>query len=236
MTAGVHPRRMTRLRSDRLVTGGLIILVGLLLLLSTTDYAATENLWDFVPAVFVALGLWALVRSRFRNLTGPVMVVAVAATFQARNLGYVTDQQIGAWWPLFVVLFGVLYLVGRSRRTRGVSVSESDAGDISIVSLFSGTQRRVTGSGFRGGDVVALFGGAELDLRDAEPSDPPATVECLVAFGGAEVQVPEDWTVDLDVLSLFGGSEDKRPPSGGDGDVDLVVTGLALFGGVSVER
>lgn len=227
---------MTRLRSGRLTTGGLIILVGLLLLLSTTDYVATENLWDFLPAVFVALGLWALVRSRFRNLTGPVMVVAVAGTYQAKNLGYVSDAQLGTWWPLFVVLFGVLYLIGRSRRRRGVSVSESDAGDVSIVSLFSGTQRRVTGSGFRGGDVVAVFGGAELDLRDAEITDPPATVEFLVAFGGAEVQVPEDWTVDLDVLSLFGGSEDKRPPTGSSGDVDLVVTGLALFGGVSVER
>src|SRR6056297_407034 len=123
---------MARLRSGRLTTGGLIVLVGLLLLLSTTDFVATDDLWDFLPAVFVALGLWALVRSRFRNLTGPVMVVAVAATFQARNLGYVTDQQIGTWWPLFVVLFGVLYLVGRSRRTLGVSVSDGDAGDISI--------------------------------------------------------------------------------------------------------
>jgi hypothetical protein len=227
---------MSRLRSDRLTTGGLIILIGLLLLLSTTDFVATENLWDFLPAVFVALGVWALVRSGFRNLTGPVMVIAVAGTFQARNLGYLSDAQIGTWWPLFVVLFGLLYVIGRSRRSRGVSVSADEAGDVSMVSLFSGTQRRVTGTGFRGGDVVTMFGGAELDLRDAEVSDPPATVECLVAFGGAEIHVPEDWTVDLDVLGLFGGSEDKRPPSGADGEVDLVVTGLAMFGGVSVER
>ena len=227
---------MARLRSDRLTTGGLIVIVGLLLLLSTTDFVATEELWDYLPLVFVALGLWALVRSGFRNLTGPVMVVAVAGTFQARNLGYVTDAQVGEWWPLFVVLFGVLYVFGRSRRTRGVSVDASDAGTISIVSLFSGTQRRVTGEGFRGGDVLVAFGGAELDLRDAHVADPPATVECLVAFGGAEVQVPEDWTVDVEVLSLFGGSEDNRPPTGTTGDVDLVVTGLALFGGVSIER
>jgi predicted membrane protein len=227
---------MAYLRSGRLTTGGLIVLVGLLLLLSTTDFVATENLWDYLPLVFVVLGVWALVRSRFRNLTGPVMVVAVAATFQARNLGYITDEQIGQWWPLFVVLFGVLYVLGRSRRTRGVSVDASDAGTISTVSLFSGTRRRVTGDGFRGGDVLVAFGGAELDLRDAAVANPPATIECLVAFGGAEIQVPEDWTVEIDVLSLFGGSEDNRPPTDTGGDVDLVVTGLALFGGVSIER
>ncbi|MXR21244.1 LiaF transmembrane domain-containing protein [Halobacterium bonnevillei] len=229
---------MLGLRSDRLVTGGLIILVGVLLLLSTTDALPTESLWDFFPAVFIVLGLWALVRSGFRNLTGPVMVIAIASTYQAKALGYVTDEHIGTWWPLFVVLFGVLVLVGRNRRARrAVSTSTSDAGTVSLVSLFSGTQRRVTGSGFRGGDIFVAFGGAELDLRDADVPADPADVECLVAFGGAELNVPDDWRVELEVLSIFGGSEDERPRRSGEvaGDgPDLVVTGLALFGGVTV--
>lgn len=236
MSGGVHHCDMSRLNTDRVTTGALIILVGVLLLLTTTDVVATDSLWDFLPAVFVLLGLWALLRSRFRNLTGPVMVVAIAATYQAKNLGYVTDQQLGTWWPLFVVLFGVLFLVGRSRRTLGVDVSERDAGSVSAVTVFGGTERRITGPGFRGGDVIVLFGGAELDLRDADVTDPPASIECIVLFGGAEIHVPDDLTVDVDVLGLFGGSEDTRPPSTSGQGADLVVTGLALFGGVTVGR
>jgi hypothetical protein len=231
---------MTRLRSDRLVTGGLIILVGVLLLLSTTDAFPTESVWDFFPSVFVLLGLWALVRSGFRNRTGPVMVIAVAATYQLKNLGYVSDQAVGTWWPLFVVLFGVLFLLDRSSRSRGssFSVSENDAGEVALASFFSGSRRRVTGTRFRGGDIFVLFGGAELDLRDADIED-TASVECLVLFGGADVYAPEEWRVRLDVLSVFGGSTDERPPQGdgATGDApELVVTGLALFGGVSVKR
>ncbi|MFB6270342.1 MAG: LiaI-LiaF-like domain-containing protein [Halobacterium sp.] len=222
-------------RSDRLVTGALIVLVGVLLLLSTTDALPTESLWDFVPTVFVLLGLWALVRSRFRNLTGPVMVVAVAATYQAKNLGVVTSEQLGTWWPLFVVLFGVLYVAGKSRRTRSTRTAvDSTDGDVSVVSLFSGTQRRVTGE-FLGGDVFVAFGGAELDFRDADRPVDPAEVECLVAFGGAELHVPDDWNVDIEVLNLFGASKDERPPRDQQQtDTDVVVTGLVLFGGVSV--
>jgi len=229
---------MPRLRSGRRTTGALIVLVGVLLLLSTTDALATETLWDFLPSVFVLLGAWALVRSRFRNLTGPVMVIAVAATYQANALGYVTDQQLETWWPLFVVLFGVLYLVGRERRDRrGTTAEDADASDVSLVGFFSGTQRRVTGAGFRGGDILVAFGGAELDLRDADAPADPVTVECLVAFGGAELHVPDDWNVDLDVLALFGGAEDERPRTDDHADgTQLVVTGLALFGGVSVTR
>ncbi|WP_232700961.1 LiaF transmembrane domain-containing protein [Halobacterium wangiae] len=227
---------MSRLSSDRTTTGALIILVGVLLLLTTTDAVPTDSLWDFFPGLFVLLGVWALLRSRFRNLTGPVMVIAVAGTYLAKNLGFVTDQQLGTWWPLFVVLFGVLFLIGRSRRSHGVDVGETDAGTVSSVTLFGGTERRISGPGFRGGDVVVAFGGAELDLRDADVADPPASVECIVLFGGAEIHVPDDWTVDMDVLGLFGGSEDTRPPSRSGEGVDLVVTGLALFGGVTVER
>lgn len=227
---------MLGLRSDRLVSGGLIILVGVLLLLSTTDALATESLWDFLPAVFVLLGLWALVQSRFRNLTGPVMVIAIAGTYQAKALGYVTDEHIGTWWPLFVVLFGLLVLVGRNRRARRAESTTTSDGTVSLVSLFSGTQRRVTSSGFRGADIFVAFGGAELDLRDADTPTETADVECLVAFGGAEVNVPDDWRVELDVLNIFGGSEDERPRRAGEdtGDPHLVVTGLALFGGVTV--
>jgi hypothetical protein len=225
---------MFGLRSDRLTTGGLIVLVGVLLLLTTTDALPTESLWDYLPAVFVLLGLWALVRSRFRNFTGPVMVVAVAATYQAKALGYVTDDQIGTWWPLFVVLFGVLYVLGRNRRRSKQSTGDTTDGDVSMFSLFSGTRRRRSGE-ILGGDVFVAFGGAELDLTDADRPVNPAEVECLVAFGGAEIQVPDDWRVDLDVLALFAASEDERPPRDRQqAEPDLVVTGLALFGGVTV--
>lgn len=223
---------MVNRSSNRLLSGFLIVLLGLLLLASTTDALPTASLWAWVPLVFVLLGLWAIVRSGGRNLTGPVMVIAVAGTFQLRNLEILTDAQIGTWWPLFVVLFGVLVLFGRSRRNR-LHVDASSADEVSMVSIFGGSERRISSKSFAGGDVVTAFGGSTIDLRDAEIEAPPAVIEALSLFGGLEVRVPEDWAVSMDGLTLFGASEDSRPRTG-SGEPQLIVTGLTLFGGVEV--
>jgi len=228
---------MARNLTGRIATGGLIILIGILLLLSTTNTVPTDSLWDWVPAIFVVLGLWALVSSGFRNLTGPVMVIAIAGAFLARNLELIGDAVIETWWPLFLVLFGVLLLIGRQRRSR-THTDLGEDGELTTIAIFGGSERRITTDRFAGGEVVVAFGGAEIDLRDAEIDRPPATIEALALFGGAEIRAPEEWNVKLDVLPLFGGASDerKRPEEGsrrGDGP-DLVITGVALFGGIEV--
>lgn len=224
--------------SGRLVTGGLIVLVGLLLLLSTTGVAQSTTIWGWLPLVFVLLGLWALLRSGFRNLTGPVMVIAIAGVFLLRNLGLLSEAAVGTWWPLLIVLFGVLFMINRSRRRHRVRSAglESD-GELTAVGIFGGGDRRLSGATFTGGEVLALFGGVDLDLRDVTVPHPPAVLETVCLFGGSEIRVPEGWDVRLDVLALFGGASDSRPRRASDregGEPDLVVTGIVLFGGVEV--
>ncbi|MFB6153133.1 MAG: LiaI-LiaF-like domain-containing protein [Halodesulfurarchaeum sp.] len=225
---------MTHRSTGRIVTALLVVLVGILLLASTTGAFGTESIWAWIPLVFVLLGIWAIWKSGGRNLTGPIMVIAIAGTFQLRNLGLLTDQQIGTWWPLFVVLFGILLLVGRERRHR-FHVSPTDADELSVVSVFGSSDQRITAEAFVGGEVVSLFGGASVDLRDAVITDPPAVIETVAIFGGPEIRVPEEWNVRIDVLPLFGGTEDKRPRDADrSAETDLVVTGVVLFGGLTV--
>ncbi|MFB6124662.1 MAG: hypothetical protein ABEJ59_01720 [Halanaeroarchaeum sp.] len=223
---------MARQSSSRIVTGLRIVLIGILLLASTTDALPTGTIWSWVPTVFVLLGLWAIWKSGGRNLTGPLMIIAIAGTVQLRNLGVVSDQQIGTWWPLFVVLFGVLVLFGRSRRRRAHGAIEA-GNELSLVSVFGGNQRRVTTDGFVGGEVVSIFGGSESDLRDADVESPPAVIEAVSLFGGLEVRVPEDWPVTIEALTLFGAAEDARPRAA-EGEPKLVISGVTLFGGVEV--
>ncbi len=219
--------------SARIVTALLIILVGILLLASTTGLFATESVWTWIPMVFVLLGVWAIWKSRGRNLTGPVMVIAIAGTYQLRNLAVVSNAQIGDWWPVFIVLFGLLLLVGRERRRQwGLETGGSD--EVSSISIFGGSNQRVTSKEFVGGEAVSIFGGGEIDLRNAEVADPPAVIESVAIFGGPEFRVPEDWHVKLDVLTLFGSVKDNRPRKEVSADPDLVVTGVTIFGGVEI--
>jgi len=219
-------------RTSRWGSAGFFVLLGIVLLLFTTDAVDSVDLWTWLPGLFVLLGAWSLLASRGRNLTGPVLVIVVAGAFLLRNLDYLPDDAISTYWPAVFVLLGVLILLNRGRRHRGHTVSGN--GEFTSVSIFGGDSQHVGGDDFRGGDIVAIFGGPTIDLRDAALTDTPATLEVVSVFGGAEIRVPENWTVKTETVNIFGGLEDNRRTPGTADEPDLVITGVNVFGGVEL--
>ncbi|MFC6974173.1 LiaF domain-containing protein [Halomicroarcula sp. GCM10025709] len=223
----MSPRRITA----QTLLGAIIVLVGLGLLARSTGLFDVGSLFRFVPSLFILLGVYALVSSGFRNLVGPLLVVLVATAWQLVALDVLAARDVLQFWPVLVILLGVS-LVLSQRRARARS-QDSDA--VSAFAFFGGADRRVTSAEFRNADLTAVFGGVELDLRDAAIADPPAHVSTTSIFGGTELRVPREWNVRIDVLPLFGASEDSRPRSEAEHEtVDLVVTGFVAFGGLEI--
>ena len=227
---------VSRRISTQTATGAVIVAIGVLLLLGTTRTLDVGALWRYVPSLFVLLGLWAIYRSGFRNLTGPIVLIVIAGTVQLLALDVISGDVIAAWWPLLVVLLGLSLLAGHWRGRRRVPSIGAD--DFDLIGVFGGTERRVTSRAFRGGTATAVFGGVEVDLRDAAVAEPPAVVTATALFGGIDLEVPEDWVVVTDVLPVFGAvEEDRRRPAADaprEGEADLIVTGFVGFGGITI--
>jgi hypothetical protein len=83
--------------------------------------------------------------------------------------------------------------------------------------------------------AVAFWGGGELDLREASFSGPQVTIRAWAVMGGIEIIVPEDAEVHVNGVGIMGGF-DHRASGAGAGGPRIIVTGLAFWGGVSVER
>jgi hypothetical protein len=115
-----------------------------------------------------------------------------------------------------------------------------DAGGDSVDSfaIFSGVQRSVAHRVFRGGRLIAVFGGLHLDLSEATMTEPEARLDVFSIFGGAEINVPPGCDVVMRAVPIFGGVDMTKKPrqvahtseTGGR----IVVSGLALFGGIDV--
>ncbi len=104
--------------------------------------------------------------------------------------------------------------------------------------VFSGLQRRgewVVPSRFH---VKAVFGGADLDLREASLESDEVEIDIRAVFGGVNIVVPDDVRVLVDGTGVFGAFNDdashRRQP--GAGAPVVRVTGKAVFGGVNVQR
>lgn len=227
---------MTRRSWARLTTGIIIVLIGIMLLLVTTDTVEGDILWAWIPGLFVLLGVWALVRSGFRNIVGPVMLIAIAGAFLLRTLNVIEAGVIGTYWPAFIVLFGILVIINRSRKRHRIEISGISTSETTSVGVFGSDRRRVSTDNFTNAEVVAIFGDSELDLRDSTVSNPPAMIEATAVFGDVEIRLPAEWEIDIQVMSVFGDTVDRRPrsqehdPQG----PTLILTGSAVFGDIEI--
>lgn len=85
-------------------------------------------------------------------------------------------------------------------------------------------------------NVVAVMGGCELDLRNAEIDGDEVIINCLSVMGGIDIVVPEGISVDFSGIPLLGGTECRIadvPIT--PGSPRIVVRALAIMGGVEVK-
>jgi predicted membrane protein len=113
---------------------------------------------------------------------------------------------------------------------------QSDPSDkVDITAIFGGVKRNVISKNFQGGDVTAFMGGAEINLTQADFTG-KASVDCFNMFGGTKLIIPPDWDIQSEVVAIFGGIDDKRPPMPhGEPRKVLVLDGTCLFGGIEIK-
>ena len=85
--------------------------------------------------------------------------------------------------------------------------------------------------------VVAMMGGAQLDLRDARFPEGPVDLEIKAFMGGVQIIVPPGLAVQMNGSAFMGGfSEINRAPELPDPDAPLLrIHGLVVMGGVDVQ-
>jgi len=236
-------RRRQRHRSPAqgVVGGGIIVVVGLLLLLNNMHIIHVRELWDFWPLILVVFGLARIVEScsPASYIWGGLVASAGAVLF-VDNLGLMRVN-FEFIWPLALIGFGVVMLSKamdrqRLRATGGVETSSRST---NLAAVFSGAQRRMNTPDFRGLDILALFGGVEVDLRGSRIEVDQATIDVNVMFGGVKLMVPDTWNVTVKGFGMFGAFDDKTIPARVAPNVktqQLVVTGVSIFGGTHVRN
>ena len=102
------------------------------------------------------------------------------------------------------------------------------------VAIFGGVTRTGLWRVRRKTHSVALFGGMDLDLRDAIFEAPTVEMSGFWCFGGLDIKVPEGIEVRDQTVGIFGGTDVRDIGDPLAGAPTLVIKGVTLFGGVSV--
>lgn len=233
--------------TPRLIFGLAVMAAGLLLTLDNLGVFDAGQLLRLWPVVLIAVGLVKLRTHEAGERGGAFVWLGLGVLLLLNSLDLL---QLRKLWPLVLLLLGASMvrraLAGAEEKkdsrvkieieARGPRTTETTSDSfLNSFAVMGGVTRGTNSQDFRGGDLAAIMGGCEIDLRKASIQAEEAVVECFALWGGVEIYVPEDWEVVNRGFAIMGGFEDstKRPaePKG-----RLVLKGLALMGGVEVSN
>ena len=190
------------------------------------------------PLILIGVGVSQLSRRPVSKTSGIVLVV-IGALFQMRELDIITVSLTKFFWPAIIIAIGVSMLLPKTltKEKYEFSKKEIDQDVVDNLALFSAVKSRNISKNFRGGSLVALFGGIDMDLREACLLNEGARMDVTAAFGGVNIIVPPEWKVEVKGIPIFGGWSNKTR---GKDSVSLDAPVLTLhcfvaFGGVDIK-
>jgi hypothetical protein len=142
---------------------------------------------------------------------------------------------VGKLGLLLVGVFGGFMAAAAVVKRAVPSRGDAESDEVTLMAVFDGVKLRSEAKAFRGGSMLAWYGGVEADLREAKLA-PHARLSVTAVFGGIALRVPPEWRIENDIRAVAGGFDiSGEDPDDPDAPV-LRIEGRALCGGIAVSR
>ena len=237
-------------------TGFFILIIGIIALLKVSNVIPPEWSWIYTwPVFLIGLGLFIGIRHGFHGISWLILIL-IGSVFLADRV-YPNIEMHRYTWPIVLISLGLFFIFRPHRRWHGdydekkntagtgiptdpaINPDASDSSDdyVNATSVFGGAKKNILSKNFKGGEIVNIFGGTELNLSQADING-EAVIEMTTIFGGTKLIVPSNWTVKSDAAVIFGGIEDKRsmPAMNEVSGKTLTLKGTVIFGGIDIKN
>ncbi len=241
---------------SKVIAGVIIVAVGVALLLRNIGFLLPNWLFTW-PMILILVGIYTGFKHNFKNNSW-LIVTGIGVFFLIKR--FIPSLHLEPFfWPLIIIAIGIIYILNPSKKswgnykqtnddntqentgitswqgfTKNEAVDSND--EFKVNSIFSGVKRNIITKNFRRGHIKTIFGGAEIDMSQADMTS-PSYINVDVAFGGIEILVPANWTIQNDIQGVFHAVEDKRYNNAVvvDPNKILVLKGNCAFGGIEVK-
>ncbi|HXE81609.1 MAG TPA: DUF5668 domain-containing protein [Vicinamibacterales bacterium] len=233
----VSPRRYI---TAQLIIGLVVLALGTVLLLDNLGHPAGRFVLQYWPAVLILIGVAKVLQARNMpgSLGGALLILAGLWLLWTR-LGLIEQsfwRVLRTYWPLILVVVGLTTMwraLTRKQRHEREMVNVIDT--VRSAAFLGGVKRVIASPSFKGGEATAFLGGVMLDLRSAKLTG-EAVLDVFAMWGGVELQVPEGWAIDVGIIPILGGVDDKTRPVTDPAAPRLVLRGTVMMGGVEIKN
>ncbi len=241
----LNDNKIPHVKNRRVVLGVVAIFFGVLILASNFDilsYNIRHILFSW-QMILIIIGLIQIMNHKVKPVG--YILIAVGGFFLLPDIFDFPFNFMSLFWPVLLIIVGLsLILFHRSgnypwsAHSNHMGQDAYDSGYLDEVNIFGGSKRKIANQKFIGGKITNIFGGAEIDLTQAELGEGEQHVlEVVCVFGGMSLIVPSDWLIHVDVVSIFGAFEDKRTiiKKSDEAKSKIIIKGVAIFGGGDIK-
>ncbi|ARS40149.1 hypothetical protein CA265_10995 [Sphingobacteriaceae bacterium GW460-11-11-14-LB5] len=238
--------------SGRVWSGFIIVIIGFAFLLNNMGLNIPR--WIFSWSNFlIVLGVFIGVRRNFKGIAWLILILIGTYNTLDNIPGLDFNLSKYALGIGLVIVGG--FLIFRPKDVWGFKKKRKDKNNtdfdfdettdkktannndvIEVVAVFGGSNQTVYSKNFQGGDITAVFGGADIVMTQADFPE-TASLDVTAVFGGIKLIVPQNWAIKSNVTALFGSVEDKRSHVMPVAEMKktLILDGTALFGGIEIK-
>lgn len=240
-------------RRGKIATGMIFVFFGILYLMNASGVALEDWVISW-QTIMISIGVVVLIKHKFRKLFGyAVIVVGTLFLFKEWYPELFNGKLI---WGAGIIAVGLMFIFRPNHHRNDCEhkfkrrwkkhhtyfsemenleqVSKDDF--IDAVAIFGGVNKNVVSKQFRGADIVTIFGGSEINLSQADFTD-KVVLDITMIFGGSTLVIPANWQLKSEMVTIFGGIEDKRAVTALMPDQEekvVILRGTCLFGGIEI--
>ncbi len=177
----------------------------------------------------------SLIQNGFRvsNLAGLLIGIMLLLSMQGVVDGNVIGKLIVPFIFILIGLSMIFKNLFHGDRSIHIDV-KYQGGSSDYSSVFAGNSYQITGEKFLGTTINAIFGGVELDLRNAI-IDEDIVINATAVFGGIDIKVPSNVKVKVSNVPIFGGVDNKAGTSPDPSAPVIFLNSTCMFGGIDVK-
>lgn len=219
--------------TPQLVLGIIIVILGVLFALDNLKVVAAGDFLRFWPLAVMAIGLTKLLDSQCaegRVFGGILFGIGSLLLLDRLHVFHFT---VNLFWPLVLVAVGLFVAWKAVMRER-----DAPGADATLVAtaILGGVERNCNSQDFRGGDVTAIMGGCQIDLRQAAIKTERAVIKAFAFWGGIEIRVPDKWAVEIDGFPFLGGITDSTHSPSERSNQRLLIRCFVMMGGIEIKN
>ncbi len=225
----------------KLIIGIILMLAGGMLLLDTFNITQLPIRHYIFSWKTLLIGIGVVLLATKEKATAGYILIGLGVIFWLPSLLNYSIALSQIALPSVLIGIGVLVITrrgGHNRHKKSINNKAGDSSDyIDDVSVLGGGTKIIQSKNFKGGDITAIFGGSEFSFKDAEMSEEGCTIDVFTMFGGSKLIIPDSWVVKSDMISIFGGFNDKRAirPDDVEPAKVLYLKGAVIFGGIEIK-